>query len=122
MIAPHANMRVIGGEAPVRRSPLPSDYEEREVTFTDPGVPCGTVATWMRKTEPTQSVTIEEATFGFPFALPACAAIEQAAALMAYEGVTCIAIVGEHGRVVGLLSALDLARALAVVAGYAICA
>ena len=55
---------------------------------------------------------------GFVFALPASAAIEKAAALMAYEGVGQVVVVGDGGALVGMVSAVDIARHLAVIAGY----
>jgi len=44
------------------------------------------------------------------FALPAGADVERAAALMAYEGVGQIVVTGLGGELVGMVSALDLAR------------
>jgi CBS domain-containing protein len=51
-------------------------------------------------------------------ALPPRAAIEKAAALMAYECVGHIAVLGSHGELLGLVSAVDVARHYAVSAGY----
>ena len=44
------------------------------------------------------------------FALPEGADVERAAALMAYEGVGQIVVTGHRGELVGMVSALDLAR------------
>lgn len=52
------------------------------------------------------------------FVLPAESPIERAAALMAFEGVACLVVTGEGGSVVGVVSALDIARYLAVREGY----
>jgi CBS domain-containing protein len=52
------------------------------------------------------------------FALPVTATIEQAAALMAYEGVQQIVVTGMGGRVAGIVRALDVARRCARSAGY----
>jgi predicted transcriptional regulator len=52
------------------------------------------------------------------FVLPAEAPIERAAALMAFEGVACIVVIGDGGSVVGVVSALDIAHYLAVREGY----
>jgi len=52
------------------------------------------------------------------FALRPSAAIEKAAALMAYEGVGYIAVTGVGGELLGLVSALDVARHFAIEAGY----
>jgi CBS domain-containing protein len=54
----------------------------------------------------------------YVFMLPAEAPIERAAALMAFEGVACIVVTGEGGNVVGMVSALDIARHFAIRAGY----
>lgn len=55
---------------------------------------------------------------GFVFALPATAAIEKAAALMAYEGVGQVVVTSARGELVGMVSAIDLARHYAIAAGY----
>lgn len=52
------------------------------------------------------------------FALPVTASVEQAAALMAYEGVQQIVVTGMGGRVAGIVRALDVARRFARSAGY----
>ncbi|HWM84719.1 MAG TPA: CBS domain-containing protein [Kofleriaceae bacterium] len=52
------------------------------------------------------------------FALPVTASVEQAAALMAYEGVEQIVITGLDGEVAGVVRALDVARRCARSAGY----
>jgi CBS-domain-containing membrane protein len=52
------------------------------------------------------------------FALPVTASIEQAAALMAYEGVEQIVVTSMGGQVAGLVRALDVARRCARSAGY----
>jgi CBS domain-containing protein len=52
------------------------------------------------------------------FALPVTASVEQAAALMAYEGVEQIVITGMRGEVAGVVRALDVARRCARSAGY----
>lgn len=52
------------------------------------------------------------------FALPITASIEQAAALMAYEGVDQIVVTGMNGQVAGVVRALDVARRCARSAGY----
>ena len=54
------------------------------------------------------------------FALPVTASVEQAAALMAYEGVEQIVITGLRGEVAGVVRALDVARRCARSAGYLI--
>jgi CBS domain-containing protein len=52
------------------------------------------------------------------FALPVGASVEQAAALMAYEGVEQIVVTGMNGEVAGVVRALDVARRCARSAGY----
>ena len=54
----------------------------------------------------------------YVFALPARSTIEKAAALMAYEGVGQICVTGDDGTLLGMVSALDVARHYAVEAGY----
>ncbi len=44
------------------------------------------------------------------FAVPVHASIGRAAALMAYEGVRRVLVVDEHGRLCGVVSAVDIAR------------
>jgi CBS domain-containing protein len=57
---------------------------------------------------------------GMTFALPEDATISQACALMAYEGVHRVPVVCAEGKVVGILSALDVLRWLATTDGYLI--
>jgi CBS domain-containing protein len=54
------------------------------------------------------------------FALPAGANIERAAALMAYEGVGQVVVTGHDGELLGMVSALDVARHYAASSGYRI--
>jgi CBS domain-containing protein len=62
--------------------------------------------------------TASDAMSVYVFALPARASIEKAAALMAYEGVGQICVTGDGGVLLGMVSALDVARHYAVEAGY----
>ncbi|HEY4058468.1 MAG TPA: CBS domain-containing protein [Kofleriaceae bacterium] len=55
---------------------------------------------------------------GFVFALTVTATIHQAAALMAHECVGQILVTTSSGELVGMLSSLDVARYVAVHAGY----
>lgn len=59
-----------------------------------------------------------DAMSGFVFALQEDSTIECAAALMAIEGVGQIVVTTEAGDLVGMVSAVDIARHLAVRAGY----
>ncbi len=52
------------------------------------------------------------------FALPAGANIERAAALMAYEGVGQVVVTGRGGELVGMVSALDVARHYPATSGF----
>ena len=52
------------------------------------------------------------------FVLPACADVERAAALMAYEGVGQIVVTDAGGELVGMVSALDVARYYATAHGW----
>ena len=61
-----------------------------------------------------------DAMSGFAFTLPAAAYVERAAALMAFEGVGQVLVVDLEGRLVGMVSALDIARHYATLAGYAL--
>lgn len=54
----------------------------------------------------------------FAFSLPATASIARAAALMAYEGVHRIPVVTADGRLVGIVSSLDIVRWMAREEGY----
>ena len=62
--------------------------------------------------------TVADAMSCFVFALPSGANIERAAALMAYEGVGQVVVTGLAGELVGMVSALDVARHYAACAGY----
>ena len=62
--------------------------------------------------------TAGEAMSHFVFALPREAAIERAAALMAYEGVGQIVVTDRGGALVGIVSALDITRHYAIRSGY----
>jgi CBS domain-containing protein len=59
-----------------------------------------------------------EAMSGFVIALTATSSIEKAAALMAYEGVGQVIVTSAAGGLLGMVSAVDIARHLAVSAGY----
>jgi CBS domain-containing protein len=61
--------------------------------------------------------TVGDAMSGFVFALPVDATIESAAALMAYEEVGQVVVVDAGGALVGIVSALDVARHVALRAG-----
>ena len=64
--------------------------------------------------------TVAEIMMPMAFTLPPEAPIGQAAALMAYEGVHRVVVVDERGCVVGVVSALDVARWLGWCARYAV--
>lgn len=55
---------------------------------------------------------------GFVIALPNDATVECAAALMALEGISQLVVTNAYGELVGIVSALDIARHVAVRAGY----
>lgn len=59
-----------------------------------------------------------DAMSGFVFALPADASIQRAAALMAYEGVGQVVVTDRKGALVGMVSAVDIARHYALESGY----
>jgi CBS domain-containing protein len=54
----------------------------------------------------------------YVFAVPVDASIERAAALMAVESVGQVVVTGRDGELLGLVSAVDIARHLAARAGY----
>lgn len=54
------------------------------------------------------------------FALSESAPVARAAALMAYEGVESVLIISQHGRVVGLLSSLDIVSWVARSHGFSV--
>lgn len=66
----------------------------------------------------TGGATAAEVMSRFVFALPAETPVERAAALMAFEAVGQIIVTGDAGELVGMVSALDIARYLAVREGY----
>jgi CBS domain-containing protein len=61
--------------------------------------------------------TAGDAMSGFVFALPQDSTVEAAAALMAYEEVGQVVVVDAGGALVGIVSALDVARHVAMRAG-----
>lgn len=52
------------------------------------------------------------------FSLPPDAPIAQAAALMAYEGIHRVVVIDRSGHLVGMISALDVARWMGLAGGY----
>lgn len=64
------------------------------------------------------SAVARDAMSGFVFALTVEATIECAAALMAIEGVGQVVVTTDDGELLGMVSALDIARHVAVRAGY----
>ena len=65
-----------------------------------------------------QATTAAEIMSGFVFVLAQDATVECAAALMAIEDVGQVVVTDEHGELAGVVSALDIARHVAIVAGY----
>ena len=70
------------------------------------------------RTVGTRDATAGDAMSHFVFTLPAAAFVEKAAALMAYEGVGQVLVADLEGRLLGMVSALDIARHYAARAGY----
>jgi CBS domain-containing protein len=52
------------------------------------------------------------------FALPAISRIERAAALMAFEDVAHVVVTGTDNELLGLVSAVDIARHFAILSGF----
>lgn len=69
-------------------------------------------------TEPAHGTTVADIMMPVAFCLPANESIARAAALMAFEGVHRVPVVGSRGQVVGLLSPLDILGWLAREHGY----
>ena len=65
-----------------------------------------------------RSATVASIMMPMAFTLPETASLSRAAALMAFEGVHRIPVVSSDGRVVGIVSSLDIARWLAQNDGY----
>lgn len=66
-----------------------------------------------------EDVTVGDVMTCFVFAVPRSASVGRAAALMAYEGVGCCVVTGEGGRVVGMITARDVARRAAMQSEFA---
>nr|HEX4318721.1 CBS domain-containing protein [Kofleriaceae bacterium] len=64
--------------------------------------------------------TADVAMSTYLLALPACATIGRAAALMAVEHVGHVAVVHDDGSLLGLVSAVDIARYFAAEAGFVV--
>lgn len=62
--------------------------------------------------------TVREIMTPFAYALPEAASVAEAAALMAFEGVGQVAVVGPDYELVGTLTALDVMRWLAQQSGF----
>jgi CBS domain-containing protein len=68
--------------------------------------------------EPVARATVADIMTPLAFTLHESTPLSQAAALMAYEGVHRVPVVSDDGRVVGVLSSLDVTRWLAEHHGY----
>jgi CBS-domain-containing membrane protein len=67
-----------------------------------------------------ESESVADVMMCMSFSLPETATLSRAAAIMAYEGVHRIPVVAADGRVVGLISSLDVVRWLARHDGYVV--
>lgn len=67
-----------------------------------------------------KDVTVKDVMTALAFTLPEDASIARASALMALEGVHRVPVVSSSGKVIGILSALDVLRWLARSEGYAV--
>lgn len=72
------------------------------------------------ESRPRSNVRVRDIMMPLSFKLTESASISQAAALMAYEGVHRVVIVGMAGDVVGILSSLDVLRWVAQHSGYVV--
>lgn len=73
-----------------------------------------------QSSESGQTMRVQDVMTRGTFALLESAPVARAAALMAYEGTDRIIAISQHGEVVGLLSALDIARWLALSEGFSL--
>lgn len=67
-----------------------------------------------------KDATVRDVMTPLAFTLPETASIARASALMAIEGVHRVPVVSEAGKVVGILSALDVLRWLSKSEGYSV--
>lgn len=67
-----------------------------------------------------EDATVRDVMTPLAFTIPSSASIARASALMALEGVHRVPVVSESGKVVGILSALDVLRWLARSEGYVV--
>jgi CBS domain-containing protein len=70
--------------------------------------------------EPKRRAVVADVMMPVTFALPQNETVARAAALMAFEGVHRVAVLGANGKVTGILSSLDVLRWLAQHAGFVI--
>jgi CBS domain-containing protein len=75
-------------------------------------------ARWPRGSVADPPARVADVMMPMAFTLPESATLSQAAALMAFEGIHRVPVVSSDGRVVGVVSSLDLVRWLAVNDGY----
>ena len=68
--------------------------------------------------KPPETTRVADSMSGYVLAMPAEASIDAAAALMATEQVGQVVVTNTHGDLVGIVSALDIARHVARKAGY----
>jgi CheY-like chemotaxis protein/predicted transcriptional regulator len=90
----------------------------------DRGRPCGVVtlsdlarATWTATLRPAR---VDEIMTHFAFTLAESATVSRAAALMAYEGITRIVVVGADGSLAGVITSVDVMRWMARVDGFVV--
>ena len=88
------------------------------------GRPCGVVtlsdlarSTW---TESLRPMRVDQIMTPFAFTLAESATVSRAAALMAYEGVHRIVVVGSDGALAGVVSSVDVMRWIARADGYVV--
>jgi CBS domain-containing protein len=70
--------------------------------------------------EDTRGLLVRDLMMPIAFTLPENATLSQAAALMAYENIHRVPVVAADGAVIGIISALDIARWVAEQDGYAV--
>lgn len=109
----------------VSKTDVLRDYADRGETgeVGKPEVQAGGIRAQLDRgmhVQETKDATVQDVMTPLAFTLTEDASIARASALMALEGVHRVPVVAKNGKVVGILSALDVLRWLAKTEGYAV--
>mgnify|MGYP006345675895 FL=1 len=109
----------------VSKTDLLRDFADRGDTLerSSPAVSSGGIQARLDRgmhVEQFRDATVRDVMTPLAFTMPSSASIARASALMALEGVHRVPVVSEAGKVVGILSSLDVLRWLARSEGYAV--